>query len=378
MDVTFDSQAWALYGCPPAYTGDWYYVPQGTVYYYFSGTEIQKYTKTQYNGKWDRIVYDYLGSCTPQEPAHCSNGVLDGDETGYDCGGSCNSVCDSEGCPPGTSYFYGNGCFPDNPDWTISQDAYGACAQGTVNISQDPSVKICVPYGIVPDSAGNCQEGLEIAYQMGGGQELCGPAIVNYSSDDTPPEMQEYSMEQPTYEKGSLSIVKYETPEDIVNNGDGTSTGTRTTEERDQDGNLLGSTTIATNYSGENGTGEITGVSTTTATTIAAEENPENYNYQLEQPDYGGVEVTENDVPEKKSITALVQGLIDNNPVATTIRNSGVELESETTELTWTYPATGQVITFDLSDRNDVLATIGGILVFLAGISAYFIIVGRE
>ncbi len=44
----------------------------------------------------DETGIDCGGTCDPCESITCNNGVQDGDETGVDCGGSCENICESE------------------------------------------------------------------------------------------------------------------------------------------------------------------------------------------------------------------------------------------------------------------------------------------
>lgn len=309
------------------------------------------------------------------EPSTCSNGVIDSDESGVDCGGSCDSVCDSETCPPGTQDLGLAGCFPVDPDWDISKDAYGNCAGGTVDVSTDPSVTICVPTSYVPDSSGNCGDGMAPAFELSGGQSLCGPSPVAFSSDDEPPEVDPFNFDQPSFEKKSVSFIETESSEEITDNPDGTSTGVKTKEVRDSDDNLVSSETTTTDYSGSGGSGDITGTSTARTSVIPEEENPENYNLKPPQTEYDG-EIAQEDIPDKKSIADLLTDAISNNPLTNIITGSGLDLSGSATQLSWQYK--GKTIVFDLSDRGGVLSAMGTLLVFLAGIAAYFIIVGRE
>lgn len=249
------------------------------------------------------------GGC-PSEPLTCSNGQMDADEEGFDCGGVCNSVCDTEGCPPGTSYYTGSGCFPDDPPWEIYTDDLGTCAQGTINVGSPGDAKICVPYQIVPDSEGNCREGYAIAYELGNGQPLCGPSTVFYSSDDSAPTMEEYSLtdENEGFKNGTFSVVETEDIE-TTDNGDGTSTKVETSVLTGPDGPL--STTTKTSTI-DNLTGETLSSTTNSTEETAPEENPENYNYDIGTHELPGAEYDV--LPEEKDLDSIYDQVQTWNP----------------------------------------------------------------
>lgn len=308
------------------------------IQWYWGGSETCQYTGAM--GRWLSDEAPITSAC-PSEPITCGNGVKDGDETGIDCGGSCIASC-VIACPPGTEELLGTdgqpACF-----WTSVTDDYGNCPPGTTS-----------------------SEALGIA----------GACYKEYDYVSAAGTIEVPTVSGPSMGTGTFSVVEFETPESIVNNGDGTSTGTVTTTTTDSNGNST-TTTKTTDYTGENGTGDIAGTTTQTDKDVAPEENPENYDYQLEEGEYDG-EISSDDIPDKESITELVQGFMSDNPVVTTITGSGIDLESSLSQLTWTYPPTGTDIVFDLSDRGGVLSYMGFILVFLSGISSYYIIVGRQ
>jgi hypothetical protein len=299
--------------------------------------------------------YDYQ----PSPPSHCLNKIQDEDETGIDCGGSCPDTCGELTCPDGYIAILDGttitGCAREG-----AKDSFGNCGAG---FFYDSSTKKCVSLN-----------------------EVTSP--ISYGESYIPPELDPVDPFTP----GQFSVTHFYSPEDVVDNQDGTETATISITSIDSDGGETFSTASVTRPLGsETGTGFGTGTDPNQLLFVAPgfegqtdyqedtvpEDEPGNYNYQLEEGEYDG-EIATDDVPDKESLTELFNGFIANNPVASVITGSGITLDSAVTELTWVYPPTGQLVTFDLSDRNDVLSTIGILLAFLSGISAYYIIVGRQ
>lgn len=175
-------------------------------------------------------VYDY--SCedpTPQEPLHCSDNVMSGDELGIDCGGSCSETC-GDGCPEG---------------YTL----------------------VLVPGGdpycyktIDPNSYADCPPGFDLVYFAGEPQcRIESDTILMGESEDPPPD--------PTSNPWpGVDEVTTDTISSTVDNGDGTETETTTTTTTttNNDDTSSTSTTITTTTK-DSTTGDI--ISTGTVTT---------------------------------------------------------------------------------------------------------------
>lgn len=339
------------------FSGTWYKLSKS-----ISGTgRYVKNVETIANS-YAKLFYSYDYQPAPAEPDHCFNTVKDVDEIGVNCGGSCFSVCDMEGCPPGTDYFTGGGCFPVDPPWDIYQDSLENCAQGTVDVSNDPNVKICVPYQIVPDPDGNCRDGYDIAFELSSGQELCGPSLVLYSSDDSAPLMDEYFMESenPGFQPGTFSVVETEDIS-LTDNLDGTSSKVTTTTLTDPNNNTQ--TTTKTEII-DNDTNQVISSSTVTEGETNPEDDTANYNYdigeyEMPSPDYDDPDLAE------KNLDDIFDNLQSWNPFANfddemkiTVSNPTCSLECNVDimgprqlgfslcEYQWAFNAVGLVLTF--------------------------------
>lgn len=134
-------------------------------------------------------------SCIPCPPAHCFNGVLDGDEVGINCGGSC-PACPPENCVGGTTIcsdntFSGNSSGFGTQELSSSNDGclsgehqsswyfFQASAAGTIEFTISPSnsaddydFAVWGPYPSSSTPGGICPPSttpLRCSYAAGGG-----------------------------------------------------------------------------------------------------------------------------------------------------------------------------------------------------------------
>lgn len=205
FDDTSGETSWNLYGCPPGYPGDWRYDPNGTVWWYGTTTQVQKYTKVG-GGYWDRTTYDLLGGddkCVAPEPTYCSNGVMDEDETGIDCGGSCGE------CLP----YCNDGMYP-----------YFVSGLGTM-----------CGYRVDPNEFGDCPSGYVstdgFCYEVAGSTDITF-ASSDYDSPTAPDDPNDNPYNEKTAST-SLSIVK---TSDVNSEGEDVDTEVRTKSGTDKDG----------------------------------------------------------------------------------------------------------------------------------------------
>lgn len=193
----------------------------------------------------------------PTEPATCQNDVKDGDEVGYDCGGSCLAEC-SAYCPSNEYAVYNvNGvqtCIA-----TRTANSFGQCPSvgGATANSYDPATKEC----------GYSQNALVAK----SGLLADDPDLVSYSDD-----MNWYELPD-EYTPGTFNVVNtydYST----VDNLDGTSTTTETKTETKTDtaGNST-TTTYVTNTTTNNTTGAVLDRDETITGEVAPEDNPANF-----------------------------------------------------------------------------------------------------
>lgn len=163
----------------------------GTVYS-SSGCLTFRFTS---DGSVTRAGWAASISCIPCPPAHCFNGVLDGDEVGINCGGSC-PACPPENCVGGTTIcsdntFSGNSSGFGTQELTSSNDGclsgehqsswyfFQATAAGTIefdispqNGTDDYDFAVWGPYPNTSTPGGICPPStspIRCSYAAGGG-----------------------------------------------------------------------------------------------------------------------------------------------------------------------------------------------------------------
>ena len=166
----------------------------------------------------------------PAQPDHCTDELISGDELGYDCGGSCSSVCVAT-CRPGT-------------------DMYTDVSGNTSCITEVPA-----------DNYGNCPNLVDWYYYPASETEaaFCSSVEDAWMSDApvTLPAVQD------PWTKETTSTTSYSVG--VVDNGDGTSTKTETTSIVNPDG---GTVQDSTSSIIDNSTGDVISSSTNNTTVI--------------------------------------------------------------------------------------------------------------
>src|SRR5262245_5776364 len=99
-------------------------------------------------GRWSVLLCALLGACGPQPTpppdlaVNCADGIVDGDETGVDCGGSCMPCATGGGCLHASDCVSGlcinNVCAP-LPDLSV-EDAIDAAVPPDMTVLPDMSV----------------------------------------------------------------------------------------------------------------------------------------------------------------------------------------------------------------------------------------------
>lgn len=295
-------------------------------------------------------------SCTslpPDEPSTCNDGIISGDETGYDCGGSCLADC--------TPFCPSSSVTQDNGDGTyscvesVSLDDYGNCPKDTSYVQGDTELG-----GDTPDACIKTTD------------PILGPVDYNPSFDDyTEP-----------WDSGSYIIVENAYEPTVVDNGDGTSTETIVTERdlQDADGTSTGSSTTSTTTNViNNTTGAVISSVTTTSGTTDPTDDPSNYDWSM--PDGFGDNLDGDllgDLPEEKSIEGLYNSFIMNNPVTTLFENTEITTADSVCSLSWNYKGTDIEFSLCGDPYESTFKYMGNILFFISTITGYFIIFGRR
>ncbi len=308
----------------------------------------------------------------PVEPNTCSNGQVDGDESGIDCGGSCSAECQFY-CPSGYEILLsGDGIefcgHESEPDELLN------CPQGSTLREKTDGSSMCLA---TPDDY--------IPYGMSD----------EFYSENFELELSNLDIAEPTDFSGldTGSTIDY-SGESVVNNGDGTETATVSVTTTNSDGSSSTATTTVDRPEGSaSGTGfapsssSPTGVQPAEGTpgntlvtgTTATEDNPENYNYDLGsgEGDFDG-SLSEDDIPEEDDISDLFTGFLNDSPIATMITGSSIQTSAPVCALHWNYKGKDVVFSFCDEPWPSTLNFMGQILIFLSTVGTYFIIFGKD
>jgi len=217
----------------------------------------------------------------PDEPAECSDGVVSGDEAGYDCGGSCTAEC---GCPSGTTEIYIPNGDPPNRCAFYTAAIAGNCPAG---------------YQLVQDNAVEGEECYALEDGFG----------YMYPVDDSP------TVEAPPgFAGGTFNIVE-STDVTEVDNGDGTTTVTTVTTETAGQGttNETITTTTITRII-NNTTGGTISEDVVKQTDIPPEENYDNYSWDGVNTNIYDGDITA-DLPVKEDNTSLFDSFFNTSPL---------------------------------------------------------------
>lgn len=291
--------------------------------------------------------------CIVLEPANCSNGTKDADETGIDCGGSCSDSCVTT-CPDGSVL---DSMTVDGQQvlyckFTTASDNLGNCPLGYSPVKETNQFGDTVVTGCFYD----------------GGLPM--DSSADYAASNPP-----VSTAPEALISGSFNTVHFSDTPVTTDNGDGTSTVTQQSSTTNSDGSssVTTTTTIINNSSGDT-------VSSTesTASTKAPEDTAENYNLQnISDGDFTGMGVTTDDVPDDPDISSWFNDQLNNNSIVSAITSINVSTANPVCSLSGT--VFGSPVEFSMcgSMFTDAFQMMGYILLFLAGISSYFIVVGR-
>jgi hypothetical protein len=274
-------------------------------------------------------------ACAPSEPENCSSGVQDGDELGLDCGGSCLADCVWK-CPTG---------FTQVENMCLDQDdTYGLEVWGC-------------PSGYVTDPT------LEATCSRETGLVLAAPDS----------EVDPLTFADPVYTP-STTLTSSLSTSSTVDNGDGTSTKTTITDIAGPGGS---SSTTTTTTIINNTTGEIE------SATVETEETPPWYedegNYVWDDPDLTQGASSELEVPEEDNLSDLWSDFLASNPIQSALSGSGITTSTPVCSLS------GQVMGHNVEFTMcgdlfvDTFNMMGAILIFVTGIGCYLLVVaGRS
>ncbi len=326
-----------------------YTLPQGSPYYYSWNYYQELYDRNNYT------QYACPSDPFEQEPELCSNGVWDVDEDGIDCGGICSDQCDQLSC------------FSPYESWQdidtgelicvawYDADDYGNCPPGTKSYSDF--------YGENSGTGKDC-----VAFQPDYGGGYGSP--VPTSSNDDQPEEDEASAPTPYYPDTYTETSTSDTT--TTDNGDGTTT-TTTTTTTGSDGTGTTTTTTTT----DNGDGTRT-TTTTTDETIPEEENPDNYDYTVDdKSDEYDSDITDQ-LPEEKDINTLLSVFDNALPYAAIITGSEIQTSGATCSMTFDYH--GHTIEFGFcSDAaTNTFNFMAPIITFCATLAGILVIFGKD
>lgn len=274
--------------------------------------------------KWTNTIYVMTAAdgpvCTVAPgvgPAHCSNGVKDGDEIGQDCGGSCSSDCKND-CPAGMTLlqvgnpetgFYGqcvdevppkNGLCPAGYTYNQGGRYYDDPAVGGTGqtYTEAASCKKSIPAKLIP---------LE-------------PADPNQTYGYTDSELQAIANGWDGVNRLSNlgSQVTYTETVDPVT-GDVTTVRTETTTKTDGNGNTTTKTSVKTTVIGSDGK-----IKSETIQEQSDEpsDDPGDYNF----PD--GTEGWNDDawIPEEEDLDGLLEGWWATSPIGGLFSQSRLEM----------------------------------------------------
>lgn len=288
---------------------------------------------------------DWANCYNALDPPHCSDQVTSEDETGIDCGGSCESTCElvcSDGLEPISD--------PASP-W------FDKCYGGIFALT---SQGVCPPNTVL-GTLGDACVGVDEPFSV--------------STEFTPSEIAALGVEPTDYNQTGTNVFTDENSSWVsVDNGDGTSTETTTTTtaKTDSDGNDLGSETTTRTDIVNNTTSTIISSTISTTTTTTPDENPDNF------LGFGDVATGEYDadisadLPESSSMTNLIDGFITTSPIFSALDTFEVQTSGAvcSIDLGTVY---GKVITMDVCQWEADLQTFG--LLFLSIVQAYSLLV---
>jgi hypothetical protein len=339
------------------YTGWHDFIGQDGVYYSVTGPT----SNTCYISR----DYDYS-----PEPSTCSNGVKDGDEIGVDCGGSCTNGCE---CSCGEGYTLSMVSTPEGTscecEAIVEPDKLDQCPIGYVKWWDDQNYMHCVATSdpVLVDSGLPQSESETFTSDTIGST----PSGSDGSTSDSPS----------SFAGGTFSVVESPTTTTTVDNGDGTSTITETTSMTSTDS--TGSSTTVTRsstYIQDNTTGEeIEGTRTTeTEGDVAPEDNPENYDFAVhEDGDFSEMGISDEDKPDEEDWNTWFSDKMNNNPIKSVL--DSVSVTTANSVCSFSGQVLGSTVEFSFcgDPYESTLEFMGYVLVFLSGIGAYFIVVGR-
>jgi len=276
---------------------------------------------------------------TPTEPVECTDGVVSGDEEGFDCGGSCLAEC---GCPDGTtSIVIPNGQPSDNRCAFYTASIAGAC----------PEFYTAVQSGAV--------EGEE-CYALENTFGFMYP-ISELPTVEAPP----------GFTGGSFNTIE-STDVVTVDNGDGTTTITETTTitNNSETINESTSTTTVTRII-DNTTGAVQSEDTTITGTDSALDNPDNYSFDGIGDNIYDADISA-DLPVELDRIGLVDNFIATSPFFSALNSFEVQTSNAVCNINLGN-IYGQDMIVDFCAWESHLVTFGAL--FLSIVQAFSILV---
>jgi len=296
---------------------------------------------------------------TPQEPATCSDGIVSGDETGVDCGGSCANECNDLSCPPG----------------------YEVLLDNTVS----PAEEKCFQIG-PQDEYGNCPPGWTPSETWGDGSASAGwclrTAEPQYVFDQSDPQYSDINSSMATSSTSdnydtTTTTTSTSSNTSIVTNPDSTTTTTTTSTTTNSADNSTSTTTTTTVRDADN---NIVSQTTETETTPDWTEEEENYSPSIlpTVPEESSLtDYDSNDVPFEDDIGGLLDTWITSNPISTFINNTQVTTSAPVSTLTLDYKGENIIIDMGKPWMENIYSMIKSFMLGISALLGIFIIFRR-
>lgn len=177
----------------------------------------------------NKTWWTFEGTCPEDtEPAECDNGILDNGEDGVDCGGDCSADCVSlQKCASDekveTVVNVGTGEISYSCSKTVATDSNSQCPSGFTRTTADNLVD------------GQWVTTTECYKEIGPAVEFTGSESLADAWDADPANVPASTSDG--WSKKSLSVVKMNGGETVVDNGDGTETASFSWSKTDDKGN---------------------------------------------------------------------------------------------------------------------------------------------
>lgn len=299
-------------------------------------------TFTCYNNYFKVGIYLITDYPCDSTPPFCSDGLISGDEEGYDCGGSCSAPCES--------FCYGDDTF----DGYLSNTCYSSAP---------------------PDAYGNCPPG----YTDGKVGDLCLHAYsapqakdgFDFPDNPSPPQ----GFTTPSTSSSSSTSSSW-TPDPVGASGAGTLSTTTSSTTTNSDGSSTTNNLTTNNYyagDGEGGRGELTGSdSSSSSSSDDPTEDPSNYNYSYNGEGQGfNADIDLSLLPPAKTFDGLTSFITSNNPVSNMTKDMTL---SASGTCSFSLPTPYGSFDLDFCQYTWVINLMGAALVFCSYLFALFII----